>query len=240
MATLHTDASLGEVAKVLLMPGDPVRAESIAKRFLHDVRIVSDVRGMKLYTGLTENNKTVSVMASGMGQPTIGIYAYELFKELGVELIIRVGTAGSFDQDVHVKDVLVATKCHTESNFAYQLNREEIFDIEADNEVIKITEEEISKTDFHYHKGTIYTNDAFYGETDEVRQKWAKEGYIGIEMEGFALYYTAKLLNKKALCLLTVSNHFINDEPGLTQDEKRHSMREMISLAVKVAERFAD
>lgn len=239
MPTLHTNASLGDLGKVVLMPGDPVRASQIARRFLHDIKIVSDVRGIQIYTGLTENNKRISVMASGMGQPTIGIYAHELYKELGVELIIRVGTAGSFNPNIHVKDVLIAEKSHTRSNFAYQLDRSDIFDCEASNEAVEVAKEEVQKYDFSYHVGTIYTNDAFYGETERMRRIWAKKGYIGVEMEAFALFYTAKKLNKKALALLTVSNHFINDEPDLTQEEKAKSMREMLYLAVSIAERFA-
>ena len=240
MPTLHTNASLGDLGKVVLMPGDPVRATSIANRFLHDVQIVSDVRGIKIYTGLTPNNKRISVMASGMGQPSIGIYSHELFTSLGVELIIRVGTAGSFNPNIHVSDVLIANRAHTRSNFAYQLDRKEVIDCDASPEAVKVATEIIKEYDFNYHVGPIYTNDAFYGETERMRNIWAKKGYIGVEMEAFALYYTATKFGKKALTLLTVSNHFINDEPDLTQEEKAKSMREMIGLAVRVAEVFAD
>lgn len=240
MPTLHTNASLGDVAKVVLMPGDPVRAKRLSERYLHDVKVVSDVRGIQIYTGYTENNKRISVMASGMGQPTVGIYAHELYAFLGVEMIIRIGTAGSFNPNIHVKDVLIASSAHTRSNFAYQLDRKEIYDCEASLEAVEIAKDEMNNFNFSYHVGTIYTNDAFYGETERMRNIWAKKGYIGVEMESFALYYTAKRLNKKALTLLTVSNHFINDEPDLTQEEKAASMREMIYLAIKVAEHYSD
>ena len=240
MPTLHTNASLGDLGKVVLMPGDPVRAKRISERYLHDVKMVSDVRGIQIYTGLTENNKRISVMASGMGQPTVGIYAHELFSFLGVEAIIRVGTAGSFNPNIHVKDVLIANGSHTRSNFAYQLDRHDIYDCNASLDMVDTAIEEMKNFDFNYHVGKIYTNDAFYGETEKMRNIWAKRGYIGVEMETFALYYTAQRLNKKALTLLTVSNHFINDEPDLTQEEKAASMREMIYLAIKVAERYAD
>ena len=239
MPTLHTDANLGDVAKVVLMPGDPVRARRIAERYLHDVKMVSDVRGIQIFTGYTENNKRISVMASGMGQPTIGIYSHELYASLGVETIIRVGTAGSFNPNIHVKDVLIASGSHTRSNFAYQLDRHDIYDCNASPELVEAAKEEMKNFNFNYHVGKIYTNDAFYGETERMRNIWAKKGYIGVEMESFALFYTAQKLNKKALTLLTVSNHFINDEPDLTQQEKAASMREMIYLAIKVAERFA-
>lgn len=240
MPTLHTNASLGDLGKVVLMPGDPVRARRISERYLHDVKMVSDVRGIQIFTGLTENNKRISVMASGMGQPTVGIYAHELYSFLGVEAIIRVGTAGSFNPNIHVKDVLIASGSHTRSNFAYQLDRHDIYDCNASFDMVEAAKEEMKNFDFNYHVGKIYTNDAFYGETEKMRNIWAKRGYIGVEMETFALYYTAQRLNKKALTLLTVSNHFINDEPDLTQDEKAASMREMIYLAIKVAERYAD
>lgn len=239
MATLHTNASKGQLAKVVLMPGDPVRANNIANEFLRDVEVVSDVRGIAIYTGYTKNGKRVSVMASGMGQPSIGIYSYELFSQLGVELIIRVGTAGSFNPNIHVKDVLISERAHTRSNFAYQLDRKDIFDCEASLEAVEAAKRHSKEIDRNVIVGTTYTNDAFYGETERMRNNWAKKGYIGVEMEAFALYYTAQKLNKKALTLLTVSNHFINDEPDLTKKEKEVAMKNMMLLALKVAEDFA-
>ena len=239
MATLHTNASKGQLAKVVIMPGDPVRANNIANEFLHDVEVVSDVRGIAIYTGYTKNGKRISVMASGMGQPSIGIYSYELYAHLDVELIIRVGTAGSFNPSIHVKDVLISERAHTRSNFAYQLDRKDVFDCDASIDAVNVAKEYAKQLDRHVVCGTTYTNDAFYGETERMRNIWAKKGYIGVEMEAFALYYTAQKLNKKALCLLTVSNHFINDEPSLTQKEKQLSMRNMMSLAIDVAEYFS-
>jgi purine-nucleoside phosphorylase len=239
MATLHTNASKGQLAKVVLMPGDPVRANNIANEFLHDVEVVSNVRGIAIYTGYTKNGKRVSVMASGMGQPSIGIYSYELFSQLGVELIIRVGTAGSFNPNIHVKDVLISERAHTRSNFAYQLDRKDVFDCDASIEAVEAAKRHSKEIDRHVIVGTTYTNDAFYGETERMRNNWAKKGYIGVEMEAFALYYTAQKLNKKALTLLTVSNHFINDEPDLTKKEKEVAMKNMMLLALKVAEDFA-
>lgn len=221
------------------MPGDPVRANNIANEFLRDVEVVSNVRGIAIYTGYTKNGKKVSVMASGMGQPSIGIYSYELFSQLGVELIIRVGTAGSFNPNIHVRDVLISERAHTRSNFAYQLDRKDIFDCDASIEAVEAAKHYSKEIDRNVIVGTTYTNDAFYGETERMRNIWAKKGYIGVEMEAFALYYTAKKLNKKALTLLTVSNHFINDEPDLTKKEKEVAMKNMMLLALKVAEDFA-
>ena len=239
MATLHTNASKGQLAKVVLMPGDPVRANNITNEFLHDVEVVSNVRGIAIYTGYTKNGKRVSVMASGMGQPSIGIYSYELFSQLGVELIIRVGTAGSFNPNIHVRDVLISERAHTRSNFAYQLDRKDVFDCDASIEAVEAAKRHSKEIDRNVIVGTTYTNDAFYGETERMRNIWAKKGYIGVEMEAFALYYTAQKLNKKALTLLTVSNHFINDEPDLTKKEKEVAMKNMMLLALKVAEDFA-
>ena len=239
MATLHTNASKGQLAKVVLMPGDPVRANNIANEFLHDVEVVSNVRGIAIYTGYTKNGKRVSVMASGMGQPSIGIYSYELFSQLGVELIIRVGTAGSFNPNIHVRDVLISERAHTRSNFAYQLDRKDVFDCDASIEAVEAAKRHSKEIDRNVIVGTTYTNDAFYGETERMRNIWAKKGYIGVEMEAFALYYTAQKLNKKALTLLTVSNHFINNEPDLTKKEKEVAMKNMMLLALKVAEDFA-
>ena len=239
MATLHTNASKGQLAKVVLMPGDPIRANNIANEFLHDVEVVSNVRGIAIYTGYTKNGKRISVMASGMGQPSIGIYSYELFSQLGVELIIRVGTAGSFNPNIHVRDVLISERAHTRSNFAYQLDRKDVFDCDASIEAVEAAKRHSKEIDRNVIVGTTYTNDAFYGETERMRNIWAKKGYIGVEMEAFALYYTAQKLNKKALTLLTVSNHFINDEPDLTKKEKEVAMKNMMLLALKVAEDFA-
>ena len=178
-------------------------------------------------------------MASGMGQPSIGIYSYELFSQLGVELIIRVGTAGSFNPNIHVRDVLISERAHTRSNFAYQLDRKDVFDCDASIEAVEAAKRHSKEIDRNVIVGTTYTNDAFYGETERMRNIWAKKGYIGVEMEAFALYYTAQKLNKKALTLLTVSNHFINDEPDLTKKEKEVAMKNMMLLALKVAEDFA-
>ena len=141
MATLHTNASKGQVAKVVLMPGDPIRANNIAYEFLHNVEVVSDVRGIAIYTGYTQNETKSSVMASGLGQPSIGIYAHELFNELGVELIIRVGTAGSLNKDIHVKDVVITSVAHTDSNFAYQLNGKNSYECEGFLDAIEVAKE---------------------------------------------------------------------------------------------------
>ena len=240
MATAHTEASKGQLAKVVLMPGDPKRANNIAYEFLHNVEVVSDVRGISIYTGYTKNEKRVSVMASGMGQPSIGIYAYELFAQLGVELIIRVGTAGSFNPDIHVRDVIISERTHTPSNFAFQLTGKRVFDCDASKEAVEIAKEFSKELEGrNVVCGTTLTNDAFYGETKEVVEKWKKGGYVAVEMEAFALYYTAKMLNKKALCLLTVSDHLTNDEKRLTTKEKETSMHNMMHLAMKVAEYYS-
>jgi len=238
MGTIHTNIDEKEISNVVLMPGDPVRAKYIADVFLHDVKIISDVRGIACYTGYSKNNKRISVMASGMGQPSIGIYSHELYS-LGVELIIRVGTAGSFNPHIHVRDVLIAARAHTRSNFAYQLDRKDIYFCDGDQEATEVATELAKKLNRHVVTGTIYTNDAFYGETDRMKKIWATKGYIGVEMESFALYYTAKKMNKRALCLLTVSNHFFNDEKELTKVEKQQTMDEMMLLAIDVAEHFA-
>lgn len=239
MATLHINANQGDFAKVVIMPGDPKRAESIALRFLHDIKIVSNVRGIIGYTGYTHHGKRVSVMASGMGQPSIGIYAHELYVGYDVDLIIRVGTAGSFNPSIHVRDILVADRAHTRSNFAYQLDRKNVIDCEGDKEVADVAMEYAKNYERQTVRGTIYTNDAFYGETKRMRDIWATKGYIGVEMESFALYYTAQRHNKRAISLLTVSNHFINEEEELTIEEKQTSMRETVSLAIDIAEHFA-
>lgn len=238
MGTPHNNANKGDIAKVVIMPGDPYRADTIAKMIFTTYQIVSDVRGIRVYTGLTQNNKRLSVMASGMGQPSIGIYCYELFKEYDVDLIIRVGTAGTSNPNIHVKDVLLGEKAYTMSNFAYLFDRQDIYEIEASKNATLIANQVLKAKSFSYNIGTIFTSDAFYGEGPDIQKIWDEKNIIGVEMESFALYYTAKRLNKNALTLLTVSNHFKNKEEELSIKEKETSMNNMIKAAEEIAEKF--
>lgn len=239
MGTPHINANEGDFAKVVLMPGDPVRAKYIADTFLHDVKLVNQVRGMLAFTGYTENGKRISVMASGMGQPSIGIYSYELYTHFGVELIIRVGTCGSYQDYVHLKDVIIATSASTDSNWLAQYGLNGTYsacaDFVAANNAYCIAKRLKAKV----HTGNVLSADVFYDPDPNMWKSWARLGVLAVEMESFALYCNAAKHHKKALCLLTVTDSFIDREHKLTSDERVTCVHDMVAIAVETAERFA-
>ena len=239
MGTPHINANPGDFANVVLMPGDPKRAQWIAENFLHDYKEVTNVRGILGFTGLTKNGKRVSVMASGMGQPSIGIYSHELYSSYGVEYIIRVGTCGSYREDIDLFDVLICTTASTDSNWAGQYGLNGVFSAGADFELAMAAYEEAKKLGIPYHGGNILSADVFYDDDPDQWKKWAKLGVMGVEMESYALYCNAARLNKKALCLLTVTDHFIKKDKKATAEERQLGLGKMISVAVATAERFA-
>ena len=239
MPTPHNDAQKGEISKVVLMPGDPNRAQWIADTFLHDAKLVNNVRGIKTITGLTANNKRITVMASGMGQPSMGLYSYELFDAYDVETIIRVGTCGSYREDIDLFDVLICTTASTDSNWAGQYGLNGVFSAGADFELAMAAYEEAKKAKIPYHGGNILSADVFYDDDPDQWKKWAKLGVMGVEMESYALYCNAARLNKRALCLLTVTDHFIKKDKKATAEERQLGLGKMIGVAIGVAERFA-
>ena len=239
MGTPHINANPGDFANVVLMPGDPLRAKWIAENFLHDYKEVTNVRGILGYTGLTKNGKKISVMASGMGQPSIGIYSHELYTAYDVEIIIRVGTCGSYREDIDLFDVLICTTASTDSNWAGQYGLNGTFSAGADFEVALAAYEESKKAGIPYHGGNILSADVFYDDDPDQWKKWAKLGVMGVEMESYALYCNAARLNKKALCLLTVTDHFIKKDKKATAEERQLGLGKMIGVAIATAERFA-
>ena len=239
MATPHINAKDNDFAKVVLMPGDPVRAKWIAETFLHDCKQVQDVRGILGFTGYTKNNKKISVMASGMGMPSIGIYSHELFTAYGVEVIIRVGTCGTYQPEINLKDVLICTTSSTDSNWMGQYDlKGGTFSAGADFELALYAYEEAKKAGIPYHGGNILSADVFYDPDKETWKRWARLGVMGVEMESYALYANAAALKKKALCLLTVTDSFLNHEEKLTSEERAHGLSRMIELAIATAERY--
>ena len=206
MATPHIAAEKGDFAKTVLMPGDPLRSEFIAKTYLENAVLVNDVRGVHGYTG-EYRGKRVSVMASGMGQPSIGIYSYELYNYFDVESIIRVGTCGSYHPDLHVRDLIVAMGACTDSNFAAQYRLPGSFAPLADFDLVRRAAEECERMGVNYRVGNIFSSDHFY-EDDNSGMTWAKMGVLGVEMESAALYCNAARAGKRALCICTVSNSF--------------------------------
>lgn len=231
--TPHIEAKLGDFAPTVLMPGDPKRAEYIAKTYLTDYKLVNDVRGIKGFTGYY-NGKRVSVMASGMGQPSIGIYSYELFAFYGVENIIRVGSCGSFDKDLHARDIIVAMGACTNSNYMAQYELPGTFAPIADFGLVEKAVAECKKTGVNFKVGNILSSDTFYDDANSG-MKWAKMGVLGVEMEAAALYANAARLGKKALAILTVSDSFIYPEENTTSKEREQSFNKMMEIALNIA-----
>ena len=238
MPTPHNEALKGDIAKVVLMPGDPNRAKWIVDNFLHDVKLVNQVRGMVCYTGLTKNNKRISVMSSGMGHPSIGIYSHELYTEYDVEVIIRVGTCGSYQPNINLKDVLVCQGACTDSNWMSQYGLNGTFSAIESYDILEEAVSVLKKHNYPYHVGNIFAADVFYDVDKDLWKRWARLGVMGVEMESYALYVNAAYLGKKALTLLTVTDNFVK-EGRLTAQERQTGLFNMIDIAVETAEKFA-
>lgn len=231
--SLHIEAAYGEIAETVLMPGDPLRSQFIAQTYLENARLVNNVRGVQGYTG-KYHGKEVTVMASGMGQPAIGIYAYELYRHYGVKNILRVGSCGSFHPDLHVKDLILAMGACTNGNFAAQYNLPGIFCPVADFGLLKQASEICDRKKLRYRVGNIFSSDMFYNDAD-TDMVWAKMGVLGVEMESAALYATAARWGKKALCICTVSDNFLHPEEKATSEERRSSFTDMMEVALELA-----
>lgn len=233
MATPHIAAEKGDFAPTVLMPGDPLRSEFIAKTYLENAVLVNNVRGVQGYTG-TYKGKRVSVMASGMGMPAIGIYSYELYNFFDVENIIRVGTCGSYHSDLHVRDIIVAMGACTNSNFADQYRLPGTYAPLADFDLVRRAAEECERRGVNYRVGNILSSDHFY-EDDHSGMTWAKMGVLGVEMESAALYCNAARLGKKALCICTVSDSFVYPNEETTVEERQNSFTKMMEIALTIA-----
>ena len=232
--TPHITAKAGDFAKTVLMPGDPKRSEFIAKTFLENAELVNDVRGVKGYTGYYKG-KRVSVMASGMGQPAIGIYSYELFNFYDVDSIIRVGSCGSFHPDLHVRDLILAMGACTDGNYAHQYRLPGSFSPIADFELLQKAAAECKNKGLRYKVGNIFSSDLFYDDANSGME-WAKMGVLGVEMESAALYCTAARAGKKALTICTVSDSFLYPEEQTTTKERESSFTAMMEVALAIAE----
>ncbi len=232
--TPHISASLGAFAKTVLMPGDPLRAEFIAKRYLENAELVNNVRGVQGYTGYYKG-KRISVMASGMGQPSIGIYSYELFHFYGVESIIRVGSCGAFSPELHARDIIVAMGACTNGNYAKQYRLPGDFCPIADFGLVSKAAAECERRGLNYRVGNILSSDTFYDDANSGME-WAKMGVLGVEMESAALYCNAARAGKKALCICTVSDSFVYPEENTTAEERQTSFTNMIEIALHIAE----
>lgn len=231
--TPHIAAKKGDFAQTVLMPGDPLRAKFIAENFLDKTRLVNNLRGIQGYTGYYKN-KRVSVMASGMGQPSMGIYSYELFNFYDVENIIRVGSCGCFDKDLHVRDLILAMGACTNGNYAAQYNLPGTFCPIADFGLLKKAASECEKKALNYKVGNVLSSDMFYDDEDSG-MLWTKMGVLGVEMEAAALYMNAARAGKKALAVLSVSDSFVHKEENLSGDEREKSFTDMMKVALEIA-----
>ena len=231
--TPHIKASPSDFAKTVLMPGDPLRAKFIAENYLEDAKCINEVRGMLGFTGYYKGSK-VTVFASGMGMPSMGIYAYELYNIFGVERIIRIGTTGAITEKVKVRDIIFAMGACTNSNFATQYDLDGSFAPTADFYLLKSAVEEADKLGVRYHVGNILTSDHFYVDTPEQTMKWAKMGVLSTEMESAALYMTAARAGKSALAMYTVSDSLVTGETT-TADERQSSFTDMMKIALETA-----
>ncbi|MBQ4091534.1 MAG: purine-nucleoside phosphorylase [Clostridia bacterium] len=232
--TPHITCKKEDFAKTVLMPGDPLRSKFIAETYLEDAKLVNDVRGVQGYTGYYKG-KRVSVMASGMGQPSIGIYSYELFNFYDVSSIIRVGSCGSYQADLKPRDIVLAMGACTNSSFADQYGMNGRFAPIASFELLRRAVDECEKAGVNYRVGNVFSSDVFYNDTYNDLN-WAKLGVLGVEMEAAALYATAARAGKKALCICSVSDSLVDTSLNLPADERRTAFTKMMEIALEVAE----
>ncbi len=237
--TPHIKAKPGDFAKTVLMPGDPHRSRFIAENFLEGAELVNDVRGVQGYTG-KYRGVPVSVMASGMGMPSVGIYSYELFNFFDVDSIIRVGSAGAMSEKIRVRDVVVGMGASTDSNYASQFRLPGTFSAICSFGLLRACVQEAEAMGVRCHVGNILSTDTFYSDTLGLREEeqpvnvWGKMGVLAVEMEAAALYLNAARCGKRALAICTVSDHLITGE-STTSDERQNSFTEMMELALRTA-----
>lgn len=229
--TPHIESKIEEIADTVIMPGDPLRAKLIAEKYLKNYKQVNTVRNMFAYTGYYKD-KLITIMGSGMGMPSIGIYSYELYKEYNVKNIIRIGTCGAYTKDLDLYDVILVNAAYSDSTYAKVQNNSDDTLIEASqalNLYIKNTSDELNK---HLSIANIYSSDVFYKENDNYKEIYDKYGCLGVEMESFALFHNAKILNKRAACLLTVTDNFETNKK-IDASDRQNSLTNMIEIALE-------
>ena len=230
--TPHISAKKGDFAKTVLMPGDPLRAKYIADNYLEDAVLVNNVRGVQGYTGYYKGKK-VSVMASGMGIPSIGIYSYELYNAYDVENIIRIGSAGSINPDLNVRNIVFAQASCTNSNYASQFDMPGTIAPIASFELLEKAVKKANEMNLKYKVGNVVCSDTFYNDT-KSSLVWNKMGVLAVEMESTALYLNAMRAGKNALCICTISDSLVTGEE-LSSEERQNSFHEMMILALELA-----
>ena len=234
LPTPHIEANLGEIEKTVIMPGDPLRAKFIADNFLENVKCFNTVRNILGFTG-TYNGKAVSVMASGMGMPSMSIYSYELFNFYNVENIIRIGTAGALHDGIKLMDLVLASGACTDSNYAQQFGLNGSFAPIASFNLLQKAFQIASENKLNVKVGNVLSTDVFYHDNQQAMLSWKKMGVLAVEMEAAALYMNAARSHKNALCLLTISDHIFKDNESLTAKERQESLGQMIKLSLELA-----
>lgn len=233
MATPHNEALEGQIAKTVLMPGDPLRAKFIAENFLDDVTCFNSVRNMLGFTG-TYKGKKISVMGSGMGMPSIGIYSYELFSMYGVDTIIRIGSAGGISNNIKVRDIVIGMGSSTNSNYAAQYKLPGTFAPLADFSLVRRAVETAEKANIHVVVGNVLSSDTFYTDSVSDNDLWKKMNVLCVEMESAALYMNAARLGKRALGIFTISDHLYTRE-SLSAKERQDSFTDMMKIALEMS-----
>jgi len=233
MGTPHIEAAIGDIAEVVLMPGDPLRAKMISEKYLTEVKQINKVRNMFGYTGYYKG-KRVTVMGSGMGMPSMGIYSYELYNFYNVKKIIRIGTFGAYKEELKVLDLVLVDHAYSETNYAYSTSNFKESVIEASKELTEQIENKSKELNMKIRKGTIMSSDSFYSPTPEdIWNRIPKElDVLGVEMEAFALFHNAKILGKEAACLVTVSDN-LKTKQEISSEAREKSLFEMIELALE-------
>lgn len=231
MATPHNEAGLGDIAPVVLMPGDPLRAEFIAKEYLEHPVCFNRVRGMLGYTG-TYRGVPISVMGHGMGMPSIGIYSYELYHMYDVQAILRVGSAGALSEQVRVKDLVIGMGASTDSAYGRQFELPGTFAPLADFALLQTAVKCAEEKGARIHVGNLLSSDVFYEERSDVNERWRQMGVLAAEMEAAALYMNAARAGRRALAICTVSDHLVTGE-RLSSEERQTGLRQMIEIALE-------
>ena len=235
---VHDEAKKGEIEKIVIMPGDPLRAKYIAENFLTDAKLVNRIRNMFAYTG-TYKDKKVTVMAHGMGIPSMGIYVDELYNYYDVDCIIRVGSCGTYNKELDLLDTVLVDKTYTESNFAFSYNNEHVQEIEATKEINDLIEQTAKENNIEYRKANAFCAEVFDPYIPDKKQLISRipKNVSAAEMEAFPLFYLAKLYNKKAACLLTVVDS-VYDDKIVSPEDRETSLNNMIILALETARKY--
>lgn len=231
--TPHIHATPADIAPTVLMPGDPLRSKFIAENYLTDAVLFNNVRGIHGYTG-TYHGHRISVMASGMGMPSIGIYSYELYNFFGVKNILRVGSAGGMQPYVHVRDIILGMGASTDSRYAEQYNLPGTFAPIADYGLLSIAKRISEERGYAHHVGNLISSDVFYGDDLTASERWRKMGILAVEMEAAALYMNAARAGRRALAICTVSDHLLTGEVT-TAEERQTSFTQMMEVALETA-----